>query len=192
MRLPAPLAHAIENELSQFDRKALARAVEELSASYRTPPKDAHLSASFINNDVQRAAYLLTRVPATFAAIYAVLREVKERIPELEVRSLLDLGAGPGTAMWAAAEIFSELEQVTLIERSSSFIRLGQKLASAAPATMQNARWVEADLERERQLPTNDLVIVSYALGELAPGRLPCAREQGDTARLSGGTRSPR
>ena len=117
MRLPAPLAHAIENELSQFDRKALARAVEELSASYRTQPKDAHLSASFINNDVQRAAYLLTRVPATYAAIYAVLREVKERIPELEVRSLLDLGAGPGTAMWAAAEIFSELEQVTLIER---------------------------------------------------------------------------
>jgi len=144
MRLPAPLAHAIENELSQFDRRALARAVEELSASYRTSPKGAHLSASFINNDLQRAAYLLTRVPATFAAIYAVLREVKERIPELEVRSLLDLGAGPGTAMWAAAEIFSELEQVTMIERSSSFIRLGQKLASAAPATMQSAHWVEA------------------------------------------------
>src|SRR5215471_7713493 len=131
MSLPALLARAIENELAQFDRKAVARAVEELSADYRGQ-KTTGPALRLADTEIQRAAYLLTRLPSTYAAIYAVLREIRERIPNLEVRSLLDLGAGPGTAMWAAAEIFSELEQVTLLERSSALIRLGQKLAASA------------------------------------------------------------
>ena len=168
MRLPAALEQGIEDQLSAFDRKGLARAVEELSRSYRNPSASGELSTGFINNDLQRAAYLLTRLPATYAAIHAVLREVKERMADLEIRSLLDLGAGPGTAMWAAAEIFSELEQVTLIEQSNGFIRLGQKFAASAPsAAIQSARWVEADLKHETQLPEHDLVVISYALGEL-------------------------
>src|SRR5215472_4178787 len=126
MKLSAPLVRAIEDQLSHLDRRALAGAVEELSHRYRAKPKAALSSAGAINNDLERAAYLVTRMPATYAAVYAVLRETKERMPALEVRSLLDLGAGPGTAMWAAAEIFGELAQATLIEQSSSFIKLGQ------------------------------------------------------------------
>jgi ribosomal protein RSM22 (predicted rRNA methylase) len=168
MKLPAPLARAMEDELSRFDRKALARASEELSKRYRNQPENATASTGLINKDLDRAAYLVTRLPATYAAIYAVLRELKERMPALEVRSLLDLGAGPGTAMWAAAEIFSEVEQATLIEHSSGFIELGQKLAGSSPvAAIQTARWVEADLTRERELPVHDLVVISYALAEL-------------------------
>ncbi|HTC93427.1 MAG TPA: small ribosomal subunit Rsm22 family protein [Terriglobales bacterium] len=168
MRLPAALEHGIEDQLSAFDRKGLARAVEELSRSYRNPSASGGLSTGFINNDLQRAAYLLTRLPATYAAIHAVLREVKERMPGVEVRSLLDLGAGPGTAMWAAAEIFSELEQIMLIEQSNGFIRLGQKFAASAPsAAIQTSRWGEADLKHETQLPEHDLIVISYALGEL-------------------------
>ncbi len=168
MRLPAALEHSIEDQLSAIDRRSLAHAVEELSRNYRNKSASAGLSPGFTGNDLQRAAYLLTRLPATYAAIHAVLREVKERMPGLEVRSLLDLGAGPGTAMWAAAEIFSELERVTLVEQSSGFIRLGQKFAASAPsAAVQTARWVEADLKHETQLPEHDLVIISYALGEL-------------------------
>jgi ribosomal protein RSM22 (predicted rRNA methylase) len=168
MRLPAALEHSIEDQLSAFDRKGLARAVEELSRSYRNPSASASVSPGLIASDLQRAAYLLTRLPATYAAIHAVLREVKERMPGLEVRSLLDLGAGPGTAMWVAAEIFGELERVTLIEQSGGFIRLGQKFAASAPsAAIQTARWVEGDLKHETRLPEHDLVIISYALGEL-------------------------
>jgi ribosomal protein RSM22 (predicted rRNA methylase) len=168
MRLPSPLADAIEAELSRFDRKALARSVEDLSTRYRSQPENAIASAGLINNDLECAAYLVARLPATYAAIHAVLRELEERMPALEVRSLLDLGAGPGTAMWAAADIFHGLEQVTLIERSSSLIGLGKKLAESSPsAVVQNAHWVEADLARERELPENDLVVISYALGEL-------------------------
>jgi ribosomal protein RSM22 (predicted rRNA methylase) len=167
MKLPAPLARATEEELLRFDRKALAGAVEALSNRYRKQPENA-AGAGLMKQELQCAAYLVTRLPATYAAIYAVLREIKERIPELEVRSLLDLGAGPGTAMWAAAEILSDLEQVTLIERSSALIRLGQKLTASAPsAAIRTAHWVEADLAHKSELPAHDLVIISYALGEL-------------------------
>jgi ribosomal protein RSM22 (predicted rRNA methylase) len=72
--------------------------------------------------------------------------------------------------MWAAAEILSDLEQVTLIERSSALIRLGQELTASAPsAAIRTAHWVEADLAHESELPPHDLVVMSYALNELKP-----------------------
>lgn len=169
MKLPTQLQLGIEELTSQVDRKELAHASEELSNCYRAPGGRAVLPTP-ASNDITRAAYLATRVPATYAAIYAVLRELKQRLPGMEPRSLLDLGAGPGTAMWAAAEVFDQLEQLTLIERTSAFIRLGEMLAaSAGSPAIQNARWVEGDLMHEARFPGHDLVIVSYALGEVAP-----------------------
>jgi len=170
MRLPAPLQLSIEQEISQVDLKGLTRAAEELSNDYRNWPSRGTFPSDLAATDMGRAAYLATRVPATYAAIYAVLCELKQRIPAFEVRSLLDLGAGPGTAMWAAAELFHELQQVTLVERNGGFIRSGQKLsATVAVPAIQNARWVEGDLIHETQFPPHDLVVISYTLGELAP-----------------------
>ena len=170
MKLPAALQLGIEEELSQFGRGDLTRAADELSSSYRNASGPSALRRRPGLNDLGRAAYLATRVPATYAAISVVLRELRQRVPELEVRSLLDLGAGPGTAMWAASELFRELEQVTLVERTGGFIRVGQRLAAktSMPA-IKNARWVEADLVHETEFPAHDLVVISYALGELAP-----------------------
>jgi ribosomal protein RSM22 (predicted rRNA methylase) len=168
MKLPSPLTRATEDVLSHFDRRALAHAVEALSHRYRAQPKARQPYADVVNRDLECAAYLVTRLPATYAATYAVLQEVQKRMSALGVRSMLDLGAGPGTAMWAAEEVFGGLEQITLIERSSGFIKLGQRLAASSPArAMQGAHWVEADLAREKELPAHDLVVVSYALGEL-------------------------
>src|ERR1019366_3012047 len=50
------------------------------------------------------AAYLVTRMPATYAAANAVLREVRARIGLVE--SVLDAGAGTGAAALAAREHF--------------------------------------------------------------------------------------
>ena len=170
MRLPAPLQLGIEQEISQLDLKELTRAAEELSNEYRNWLHQGAFPSNLAANHVGRVAYLATRVPATYVAIYSVLCELKQRIPAFEVRSLLDLGAGPGTAMWAAAELFHELQQVTLVERNSGFIRLGQKLsATVIVPSIQNARWVEGDLIRETQFPPHDLALISYSLGELAP-----------------------
>ena len=54
---------------------------------------------------VQAAAYMAARMPACYAAVYKVLEEVSMRLPTFSPESMLDFGAGPGTAIWAAHEV---------------------------------------------------------------------------------------
>jgi len=56
---------------------------------------------------VQAAAYMAARMPACYAAVYKVLEEVSMRLPTFSPESMLDFGAGPGTAIWAAHEVCS-------------------------------------------------------------------------------------
>lgn len=173
MRLPAPLQIAIEQATRQSGLTNLPQAAAELSERYR---QQQLVATRFITTDAHRLAYAVVRMPATFAAVRAVLSELRHRAPELLVESLLDLGAGTGAAMWAAAEVFAQLRQCTLIEQDGELIRLGRELAQAStqPA-VRNAVWQMANLRTLPALPTHDLVVCSYALGELdqeAAGRI--------------------
>lgn len=161
MQLPHALADGIESLIEGCDLKAMRRAAEELSKRYRTDRSQIAL-----NTAEDRFAYLLVRLPATYAATSAVLKEVRERVGE--VRSVLDLGAGPGTAAWAAAELFPQLEQVTLVERDPEMVSVGKRLA-AEHAVLGRAEWITSDL-RSAKFRAHDLVVAAYALGEL-PGR---------------------
>lgn len=53
----------------------------------------------------QAAAYMAARMPACYAAVYNVVEEVSMRLPAFAPESMLDFGAGPGTAVWAAHEV---------------------------------------------------------------------------------------
>lgn len=168
MTLPPSLATAIEHEVSRFDSKALSRAAEELSRRYRGQ-KQARETP--LQSDLHRAAYLVTRVPATYAAVFTVLRETQLRLSQANIKSLLDLGAGPGTAAWATVETFPQIEQITLVERDAEFLSLGKGLAAQSPhAALANATWRLGDLNSIAELPGHDLVLLSYSLGELAGG----------------------
>ena len=159
--LPDALADSIESLLEGRDLRAIRKASAELTQSYRSNQPSAAL-----NSPEHRLAYLLVRLPATYAAISAVLKEVRERVGD--VRSVLDLGAGPGTAAWAAAEVFPGLEHVTMIERDAEMVALGRKLAAAHPV-LGRAEWIVSDL-RSVKFEAHDLVIAAYSLSEL-PGR---------------------
>jgi ribosomal protein RSM22 (predicted rRNA methylase) len=161
MQLPRALAAGIESLLAGRDLKAIRRASDQLSESYRSDRPQLALTTP-----EHRLAYLLVRLPATYAAISAVLREVRERVGE--ARSVLDLGAGPGTAAWAAADLFPQLERVTLIERDSELAALGKKLAAEHPV-LSRAEWMVSDL-RSARFESHDLVIAAYAFGELPVG----------------------
>jgi ribosomal protein RSM22 (predicted rRNA methylase) len=163
MRLPPALAAAIEEYASRYPQAALARAAEELSVGYRgqTP------RAPQLTSDLHRAGYLVTRVPATYAAARLVFQEARNRVAA-PLHNLLDLGAGPGTAAWAAVDTLPEVERVTLVELAAPFIALGKELAAQSehPA-LRDAEWLQADLRSAEALPAHDLVALAYSLGEL-------------------------
>lgn len=115
-----------------------------------------------------RLAYLQVRMPATFAANTHVLRRIPQ---ELEIRTVLDVGSGPGTSMWAAAETFTSVEKFTLVERDTELIEIGRRLASVSSRdAVRSARWEHGDTAATEGFEAHDLVMMSFVLGELAPG----------------------
>jgi ribosomal protein RSM22 (predicted rRNA methylase) len=168
MRFPEALRQAIADITAEVEPAALARASAELTERYRngTPSKTA------LTSQAHRAAYLTLRLPATFAATRRVLEEARRLAPDLAVYSMLDLGAGPGTALWAAVEVFPELTAAVLVERDHVLIDAGLRLAQGAVHPVHaSAEWIHADLASSTvpELKDFDLVVFAYVLGELNP-----------------------
>jgi ribosomal protein RSM22 (predicted rRNA methylase) len=168
LKLPEELLAAIEAEAGRIDRAALTRASEELIRRY----KSAGFSEAVVNSAAHRTAYLVTRVPATYAANWRVFSEICRLAPHAggEVASVLDLGAGPGTALWCAAGHFPRLQQATLVESDEAWITIGRRIAGLSPhLAVRQARWLRGDLRARLDLSVHDLVVISYVLGELPP-----------------------
>ena len=118
MRLPEGLLAAIQREVKDVDRKRLARAAAELTRCYRS----ADFSAPPIRTQEDRAAYLTVRLPATYAANWRVFSEIRQLASGVEIGSVLDLATGPGTALFAAAEVFPTLRQATLYDSDAAWL----------------------------------------------------------------------
>lgn len=152
MQLPSELQLAIESFFENVSTTTLRKARESLTSTYREG------GVSPFDDEAKRLAYLGARMPATFAAVRKVLQNIQLS------GSLLDLGAGPGTATWAALDLFPELHKITLVEKNRKAIELGKTLAEAHP-TLQSAIWIHQLLDGP--IPAADSAILSYVLGEL-------------------------
>lgn len=164
MRLPAELLDAIQQETEKVDRRKLVQATAQLTAHY----KAADFSTAAVSTEAHRAAYLAVRLPATYAAARRVFAEINVRAPQAEITSMLDLGAGPGTALFAASEEFPFLQYATLVESDAEWIAIGKRLAAPPqlPDTLK-VQWSKQDLRSGLSCEKHDLVVISYTLGEL-------------------------
>ncbi len=162
------LREAIQIEIHHSDLTKLEKARRELSAKYRDRPEAAHRNdEQFMRSRADRLSYLTTRMPATVAVIRRVLEEIKLRQPELVLESVLDMGAGPGTSLWAFAALFP-ITKSTLIEQDAELIQLGQSLLlKGSYPCFRNAVWEQDNLLNRKILPPHDCVIFSYVLNEI-------------------------
>jgi ribosomal protein RSM22 (predicted rRNA methylase) len=161
MQLPPSLRAAIDRELDGIALADLARASEALSQRYRAEVQDGRLHLA---DDAAARAYLTTRLPATFAATSAALAAVSEVRPDFAPRSALDAGAGPGTATWAAAQLWDGLEDATLVEASPAIRAVGERLGLTVPRVTWLAGRLDAALA---EASPSDLVLLAYVLDEL-------------------------
>lgn len=163
--LPVALRQAIEALLDGVSRKDLGRASSRLSEHYRAGggSDDAVAGAGDV------LPYLVSRLPATYAAISAVLAEITGRAPDFSPASLLDVGAGPGSASWAALEAWPGIESVILFDRNAAFLDMAAHLAEASPhvAMRENRRIRAGMVEIGGEGLEADLIIASYALAEI-------------------------
>ena len=165
MELPPSLRHAVDQALEGVSTAQLAAATQALSQRYRNEVRDGRMHLS---DQLAAQAYIATRMPATFAAIHSALAAAAQRLPEFSPATLLDIGAGPGTVLWAAQSVWPDLQSATLVEASASIRAMGQKLAAAS--TLQAVTWKDADIRRGvADAAPADLVTLAYVLDELEP-----------------------
>lgn len=157
----------LEKDAASLEKKGV---FSRISQRYREG------SGDFLQTEEERLAYLFTRLPGTFSVALRVLEEAKQRAPHFSPSSFLDVGAGPGTGMWAAFEAFDSLASCTLLEKDEGFIKLGKKLASfSQDPFIREARWKSCDIKslQEGDVLPHDLVFLSYSIGEIPESSWP-------------------
>jgi ribosomal protein RSM22 (predicted rRNA methylase) len=160
--LPAELKASLDARLHGLSRSDAAERASSISQTYR----DGGGSRA-IKSETDALAYALARMPATYAAVTASLNALVEIRPDFAPGSLLDVGAGPGTATWAAAEAFSSLQNFALLDANTALRALALELGRDSFRLREmayrqgEARVALADSEAA------DLVVASYMIGEV-------------------------
>lgn len=169
MELPAPLRQGVERLLENVPLSSLKQAAKTLSDRYRAELRDGRLHMA---QDQAVQAYLATRLPATYAAIRASLDALNEARPEFMPKTLIDIGAGPGTVLWATTDLWPDLEQAVLLEASAAVRKVGQTLTADTIAAQ--VTWLAGDATIDlAELKPADLVTCAYVLDEIVPASLP-------------------
>lgn len=166
MNLTNELERAIADEVAAMGvgHRDLAAAAAALSRRYRSADPGSGPAWS----DAYVAAYLVTRLPATWGATAAALSAVAAARPTWRPRTLLDVGGGPGTVLWAATRVWGSLERATVVERDPRMLAVGRRLAQCAPhPAVRDATWVASDVTAGDGKETADVVVAAYVLGEL-------------------------
>lgn len=165
MELPPALRHAVDDALDGIRMTDLVPAADALSRRYRAEVRDGRFHLS---DDMAARAYLATRLPATYAASRASMAAVAEMRPDFAPLTVLDVGAGPGSAVWAAAACWPSLDDALLIEGSLAIRAWGERLMAQAP--LARVEWRADDVATAiPDLASRDLVTMAYVLDELAP-----------------------
>ena len=153
MQIPESLVQRIEELLHGRSLKELQQAWARLSIAYRE-------GEPLVPNEVEALAYLCGRAPATFAAMTRVLELTFEHTA-FEPPTHLDVGSGPGAAVWAVRHRFGSQVQSVAVDRNPHWRRWAQALAPGLDIRLMDCT--------SAGLPRAQLVTAGYLLNELDP-----------------------
>ena len=160
--LPAEIKGALEAKLKGLSRSDVAARAAAISKNYREGG-----GSGTIKSATDALAYALARMPATYAAVAACLNALAEARPGFAPATLLDIGAGPGTATAAVAEAFPSLTSFALLDANPALRTLALDLLGDNPR-FRGASYDAGDARSAlAKAAPADLVVASYLIGEL-------------------------
>ena len=157
MELPILLKEKLEQEIDEIELKKLKQSAQNISEKYRDKSSNK-MSTRLIASREDAVAYAVSRMPATYGAVYSALKHSLEMMPNAEITSLLDAGAGTGTATWAVNEML-KTESNICVENEEYMLNLGQKLMKNE---IDNVQWIKKNIITDNIEEKADLVISSY------------------------------
>jgi len=164
--LPDELKVALERKSHGLSRGDAAQRASAISQTYRSGG-----GSGAIRTQDDALAYALARMPATYAAVIASLNALREVRPDFTPASLLDVGAGPATATWAAAQAFESLNAFAALDSNPALRALALDLVADTRLAAMDYSYGEASVGLRDAHPS-DLVVASYVIGELNPAGL--------------------
>jgi ribosomal protein RSM22 (predicted rRNA methylase) len=167
LALPAALETAIATALKDVPASQWMSAARALSERYRA--ERAGGERPLARGAPAALGYAALILPAAYAQLRGAMSATAARIPDWRPTTMLDLGSGPGTALWAALEQWPSLGTFQAWEREQAFITLGQRLAAAGPRALARATWRQIALDGSlpADTPRFDLVVLGHVLNEL-------------------------
>ena len=162
MEMPVVLKQSLERLTAPVNQKDVTDGARRISFRYRTETKRGQ---TLINGRTDSVAYAVSRMPATFGALSAVLERLAA-LSGFSAETMIDAGAGTGSAVWAASSFFN-LKEITCLERSPDMRAVGSELTGNAQEYFSAPPvWRDFDLTRD-SLPQADLITAGYVLNEL-------------------------
>ncbi|KAF9906073.1 37S ribosomal protein S22 [Linnemannia zychae] len=114
-------------------------------------------------------AYIAAMAPTTFGAIKNVLEEVNKRVPDLNPKTFLDFGTGPGTAIWAANEVWETPLKYTGVDTSMAMLETAEEIIdnlSTNGTPIPNVSF-KPFMSHGSKAVKYDVVMSAFALSEL-------------------------
>lgn len=165
--LPPELQVALLSALDTVPFSRLQQIVDVMLPAYRNGPSGPPM----IDSEEKALAYAVYRLPGTFVAVRRVLEEASSTLRSFTPNSMIDVGGGSGAAAWAGIETLATLRRIRVLDRSRVALDLGRRLAADGPEPMAQAEWEEH--HAGVSLPSADLALASYLLGELPAAARP-------------------
>lgn len=162
MELPNDLKINLCTKTEKYKISELKLALSNITSRYMDTLRSGD---PLLNKEVEAVAYANSRMAATYNSVYSVMKQALIHIPDDNIpRTLLDVGAGTGSATWAINELIN-LNDITLLEAEDAMLNLGKDLM--ASSDLENAKWKKFNLKNDKITDKADLVVASYMINEL-------------------------
>ncbi|MGN6572686.1 MAG: small ribosomal subunit Rsm22 family protein [Pseudolabrys sp.] len=157
--LPGFVSGALKAKLENVSRNDLKARAQRISETYRGGG-----TSGVIRSELDAIAYAIVRMPATYAAVRAALTQATDIVTDFAPRTLLDIGAGPGTATWAACDAWPSLERAALVDENPHLLALAQTMQAPALDLSTQRGAIAVALANAAGA---DVVMASYVLTEM-------------------------
>lgn len=155
MNLPLDNKLQLESLLDGYSLKELKNVASDIMEQYKN---NSNKGNDLINSSLASKVYAVYRLPATYSAFGEALKHTLE-LYDQNIDSVIDVGAGSGSASLAASHLLPSIKNFTLLERNKYMMETGK--------TLHNFDYINYDLSKDNLDIKADLVISSYVLNEL-------------------------
>ena len=167
MELPLDIKELLERLLDDYPLRILKESSFNIINKYNNK-EDISNGDNHINNEIDAKVYSVIRYPSTFKAFSDSLQYSLSHLDDIDITSVLDVGAGSAAASITCLYQLNHLNKIDLLEKEDVMIDIGEYVLSKVDTKGVNIKYHKMDITKEDiSSYKRDLVISSYVLNEL-------------------------